>query len=309
MPFSGVLVFNYHRVADSINLEFDRGLWSTDAQTFRDQVRFCKSHLEMITPDVLPQVTASGRGRYGMITFDDGYRDNFDIAFPILKAEGVPATFFVTTGFVDSPKIPWWDEIAWMVRMSRRECVRLPGWLPSPVLFDEPDREQLVRTLLRKYRSLPPESYERYLDAVAEATKSGRCSGSMGNNLWMTWEMLREMRAAGMVIGGHSVTHPVLATGTYAGQRNEIIGCASRLAEELSEPMRHFSYPVGGPEEFDSITRDCLREANVEYAFSYYGGLNCFNRWDNYNIRRVAIEREITADWFKAIVSMPKLLA
>ena len=90
--WSGVLVLNYHRIGNGNESPFDRGLWSTDAEAFSDQVRFCKSQLDVITPDDIPRVVARGRGRYALITFDDGYRDNYEIAFPILKAEGVAAT-------------------------------------------------------------------------------------------------------------------------------------------------------------------------------------------------------------------------
>ena len=185
LRWSGVLVLNYHRVGNGDESPFDRGLWSADAEAFAEQIQFCKSQLDVITPDDIPRVLAHGRGRYALITFDDGYRDNYETAFPILKAEGVPATFFVATGFVDVPRVPWWDEIAWMVRTSPQDRVVLSGWVPAPVSFDEPDREGAVRTLLRAYKAMPAESNDRYLDAVAEATRSGRCGTDVGLGLWM----------------------------------------------------------------------------------------------------------------------------
>jgi peptidoglycan/xylan/chitin deacetylase (PgdA/CDA1 family) len=309
VPWSGVLVLNYHRVGKVLETPFDRGLWSADAESFTEQIRFCKSQLDVISPDDLSQVVAQKRGRYALITFDDGYRDNYEIAFPILKAEGVPATFFVVTGFVDVPRVPWWDEIAWMVRTSRQERVGLNGWIPAPVLFDEPDRERAVRTLLRIYKEMPAESNERYLDVLAEATRSGRCGTEVGKGFWMNWNMLREMRAAGMTVAGHTVTHPILARAPSQRQREEILGCGTRLVEETGEPMRYFSYPVGGPNSFNSVTQDCLREAGVRYAFSYYGGFRRFANWDNYDVRRVAVETNLTAGWFQSIITLPQLFA
>jgi peptidoglycan/xylan/chitin deacetylase (PgdA/CDA1 family) len=308
--WSGVLVLNYHRVGNGKQSPFDRRLWSADAEAFTDQIRFCRSQLEVITPDDLPKVLAHGSGRYALITFDDGYRDNYEIAFPILKAEGVPATFFITTGFVDAPKLPWWDEIAWMVRTSRQDRVELSRWIPAPISFDEPEREEAVRTLLRVYKAMPAESTGDYLDAVAEATRSGRCEEpEVGRSLWMDWEMLREMRAAGMTVAGHTVTHPVLARTSIKRQREEILGCGARLAKELGEPMKYFSYPIGKPGSFDSVTQDCLREAGVRFAFSYYGGFRRFGEWNNYDVPRVAVETCLTAEWFRSIVAVPQLFA
>lgn len=309
LRWSGVLVLNYHRVGDGSRSVFDRGLWSSAVDAFADQVRFCKTNYDVIGPGDLPEVLARGRGRYILITFDDGYRDNYDVAFPIVNAESVPATFFVATGFIDSRRLPWWDEIAWMVRTSRRDAAALPRWLPATVRFDDPDREVAVRTLLQAYKAMPAETTVAYLNDIADATGSGRYDLQAGGDWWMTWDMLREMKAAGMTIGGHTVNHPVLARASLETQRSEILACSQRLAAELGEPMRYFSYPVGGAGAFDAGTRKCLKEVGVQYAFSYYSGYRRFENWDDYDIRRVPVESYLPPDWFRSIVVLPQLFA
>ncbi len=305
--WSGVLTLNYHRIGDALDSNFDRGLWSASADAFSEQIRFCKAQLEIIDPADLPRVLAAKRGRYGMITFDDGYRDNHATALPILKREGVTATFFVATGFIDAPRLPWWDEIAWMVRTSRQDGLELPSWFDAPIRFDEPHREGAVRRLLRKYKEMPADATAGYLDALSAAAGTGRCGVGAGERLWMTWDMLREMKAAGMTIGGHTVTHPVLSRMSAQDQRHEVLECGRRLACELGEPMRYFSYPVGNANAFDQTTRECLREAGVSYAFSYYGGYRRFDAWDDYDVPRVAIETELDTDWFRSLVTLPQL--
>ena len=309
LPWSGVLALNYHRVGDGSSSVFDRGLWSSAVDAFADQVRFCKLHFDVISPRDLPVVLARRRGRYILITFDDGYRDNYEMAFPILRSERAPATFFVATGFIDAPRVPWWDEIAWMVRTSAREAVELPSFLTAPVGFDGPDRESAVRTLLRAYKAMPAQATDAYLDAIANATGSGRYDPRAGGQLWMTWDMLREMQASGMTIGGHTVNHPILARASREVQRREIEACGDRLATELGRPMRYFSYPVGGSEAFNSVTRECLREAGVQYAFSYYAGYRQFGEWDDYDIRRVPVESYLSRNAFRSIVELPQLFA
>lgn len=307
--WSGVIVLNYHRVGDGANSHFDRDIWSADARGFAEQVRFCKSHMDIIQPADLPQAITCSRGRYCLITFDDGYRDNYETAFPILRAERVPATFFVTVGFIDAPKMAWWDEIAWMVRASRHGSIDLRPWIEAPVPLDKPSCEHAVRTFLRAYKTLPSDSTQAYLDALAKESGSGRCSPTTAQELWMSWDMLREMCAGGMTVGGHTVNHPILARAGRAQQREEILGCKRRLAEELGVEMKYFSYPVGGLSTFDSVTRECLREAGVDYAFSYYGGFRRFRHWDNYDVRRVPVETYIGTDWFRCILSLPTLFA
>lgn len=311
LPWSGVFVLNYHRIGDGHASLFDQGLWSADADAFAEQIRFLKSELDIISPADLPSVLGKRRGRYGMLTFDDGYRDNHDIAFPILKSERVPATFFVATGFIDNPVVPWWDEIAWMVRSSTCDSIAIPEWLNgSPTLaFDSPDRELGVRTLLRAYKAMPGDRTNAFLEAIARATGSGRCDVDSGRRMWMSWDMLRSMQTAGMTIGGHTVNHPILARASADAQRAEIFGCGERLANELGYPMRYFSYPVGGLNAFDEVTRSILHEAGVLYAFSYYGGFRRFDAWDDYDLRRVAVEPYVTPEWFRSIVSVPTLFA
>lgn len=307
--WSGVLVLNYHRIGDPNGSIFDRGLWSSDSDAFSQQVRFSKAHFDVIAPGDLPHVLARRRGRYLLVTFDDGYRDNYDVAFPILRSERVPATFFVATGFIDSPRVPWWDEIAWMVRSSERREVAMPDWFPAPIQFDAPDREGAIRTLLRTYKALSVDVTNAYLNDIATATGVERYDQHEAVNWWMTWDMLREMQAGGMSIGGHTVNHPVLARAPREIQRNEIKGCSRRLATELGEPMRYFSYPVGGAGAFNATTRDCLKEAGVQYAFSYYAGYRRFTDWDDYDIRRIPVESYLTRDWFRSILTMPQVFA
>ena len=195
-----------------------------------------KAHFDVAALDDLPDILARRAGRCVLITFDDGYRDNYTAAFPILRRHRVSATFFVTTGFIDEPRLPWWDEIAWAVRTSRHTSVELPGWLPSPAVFDEPDREGAVRTLLRAYKAMPTASTGDYLRAIREATGTAQCDPRTADDLWMTWDMLREMRAAGMAIGGHTVNHPILSRMPRENQREEIAGCAG--ASRTSCPSR-----------------------------------------------------------------------
>jgi peptidoglycan/xylan/chitin deacetylase (PgdA/CDA1 family) len=175
------------------------------------------------------------------------------------------------------------------------------------VQFDEPDRETAVRACLRAFKSMPAADHAEYLEYLAGVTGSRRCPAGPEVGLWMTWEMLREMRSAGMTIGGHTATHPVLARLPQPAQRDEIVACARRITAEIGEPMRCFSYPVGGLDAFDAGTRVCLREAGVQYAFSYYGGYRTFGDWDNLDVRRIAIERESGAGTVRAIATLPWL--
>jgi peptidoglycan/xylan/chitin deacetylase (PgdA/CDA1 family) len=304
---SGIICLNYHRIGNPNKAEHDRGLFSATADDFDAQVGYVKSHFDIVSPDDL-DICRRKSGRYALITFDDGYLDNYDVAFPILRRHGAVATFFISTGFLDCPRLPWWDEVAWMVRQSARTAIDLRPWLDRPVVFDEPDRENAVRALLRRYKALPSDVTDQYLCAIGNATGTRRRTPEDNvDGVWMTWDMVREMRAAGMSVGGHTVSHPVLSRMPRERQLQEIEGCGRRIVEELGESMAYFSYPVGGPQAFNDDTRSCLRQAGVRYAFSYHGGVTQFDQWDCYDVRRSAVECDMSFDLFRARLALPQV--
>jgi peptidoglycan/xylan/chitin deacetylase (PgdA/CDA1 family) len=305
LRWTGVVGLNYHRIGDGERSSFDPGLCSATPEQFDRQLRWLKANFDVVSPRDIPYVLRIRRGRHVIVTFDDGYEDNYTVAFPLLRAHLLPATFFVATGFIDHPRLPWWDEIAWMVRNATTSSIALPSFLPAPIPFDEPGRERVTRAVHRACFALPADRTSGFLDAVAEATGSGRYDASAAPRMWMTWDMIRDMRAAGMTIGGHTVHHPVLARLPRDRQAEEISGCGRRLEEELGAPMRAFAYPYGQPDCFDDDTRACLEEAGVRLAFSYYGGFRRLDEWDDYDCRRLAVEQHTSFDQFRAAVMAP----
>jgi peptidoglycan/xylan/chitin deacetylase (PgdA/CDA1 family) len=121
--------------------------------------------------------------------------------------------------------------------------------------------------------------------------------------------MAREMLAAGMSIGGHTVSHPVLSRLSAERQREEIAGCAKRLAEELGVQMKWFAYPVGSRDAFTPLTQAILRENEVELAFSFYGGFARRSRFAPLDVPRIHIAPGYTPELLEGIILLPRLLA
>jgi peptidoglycan/xylan/chitin deacetylase (PgdA/CDA1 family) len=305
----GVLVLNHHRIGDGERSPFDRSLWSSTADAFDEQLRFLAREADVILPAELEDALRSRRGRNVILTFDDGYRDNHEVAYPILRSHGVRACFFIATGFLDSPRAAWWDEIAWMVRRSERPQVERGPWLAAPLALDGGEREQAVGVLTERYKHLPSEDADRFLDFLAEATGSGRCEPAEAAPEWMTWDMVRDLSEAGMEIGGHTVTHPVLSRASAERQRDEIAGCRARVEHEVRRPMRSFSYPNGTIWSFDDRTRASLEAEGVRLAFSFYGGHARPGRFDRYDVPRSAVFADWTTRDFVAAVAVPQLFA
>jgi peptidoglycan/xylan/chitin deacetylase (PgdA/CDA1 family) len=290
----GALILNYHRVGDASASQTDRSLWSASAEQFDAQLAELVRHADVIDPAALEEVVRTGSGRHVLLTFDDGYRDNYDVAFPLLRAHGLRATFFVTTGFLDDPRLPWWDEIAWMVRH---------GDTPTA------NHAEVIAELVAAYKRLPASMTKRYLDEIAARRGAPRPSREAAAREWMTWDMVRELRRAGMAVGGHTVDHPVLASLPAIRQEQQVATCARRLQAELDEPMRLFAYPVGSRTAFTADTMRILRRHGVRMAFSFYGGYQHAGEWNPLDIPRAHVGPSCDVEMLRAMLNFPQLFA
>ncbi len=269
--WSGVLTLCFHRIGSRGDTAWERTLWDTTLEDLDRRLRFLRRHTEVISPEEMLGIEAAPRGPHVLLTFDDGYREWATEVLPLLRSHGVRAAFFLATGFVDEPRAPWWYELPWMARESGADSLPAGDWLAETLDLDA-DRDAAGVALLDAYKALPGDRTEGFLDWVAEASGSGRCDPRSVREDWLTWDMVRELRDAGMEIGGHTVDHPVLARLSDDAQRDQISGCAHRIEAELDRPMRMFSYPVGLPDSYGDTAKAALREEGVQLAFGYHGG-------------------------------------
>jgi len=307
--WNGLVVFNYHRLGNPADSPFDRALFSAGQEEFEQQVRFLKKNYDVLHVADLDQAL-SRRGRSVMLTFDDGYRDNYELAFPVLKQCQIPATFFITSGFIDETPVAWWDEIAWMVRHSP-ENGSLPEtklW-PAFSLASVLDRDVAIPALLRRYKQLSSDQTTLFLEELAVATASGRCPRQLASDLWMNWDMIREMDQAGMDVGGHTMSHPVLANISVETQNVEITGSKSRIEEEIGHAITAFSYPVGHAQSFTANTKQILQAAGYRWAFSFSGGFQSTGTADDFDLPRIAVSPHVSQALFQSTARLPWLFA
>ncbi len=305
----GVLVLNYHRIGSPDANGFDHEIWSATADEFDSQMALLARDFEVVGPDDLlarPRVL----GRRILLTFDDGYRDNHDVALPILRSHGLTATFFVVPGFIDTPRVPWWDEVAWIVNHSGHASIDLPEHgLERLAMASEANRRASAAALLGVYKGLPGSQTEPFLDLIADRAETGRVPSDLARGLWLSWEQVRELKAAGMMLGGHSLTHPVLARLPREDQAKEIDGCAERLRAETGDAMTWFSYPVGLDGSYDRSTRDLLASAGVKLAFAFAGGYVRGSVDDPLAVPRTGVSLDVGRERFAAMVTLPRVFA
>jgi len=186
------------------------------------------------------------------LNFDDGYASNYELAWPVLKEFGLPATIFLTTGFVDEGRPLWFHEADLAMTCQGASTRRL------------------VRAL-RRLKTLPEEQMRAEVAGlVSEAGGLGELPEVLRP---LTWQQAREMRAGGLVeFGGHTHTHPILSRCTVERQREEIVKCRDRMEAELGRRPRLFGIPNGYPADFDKTTLAELAAAGFEHAFTMMPG-------------------------------------
>src|SRR5262249_26927912 len=112
-----LLILTYHRIAEPGADPFYDPVISATPDSLRTQVQWLHNHVRLLSlPELITHVESSAplREPAALLTFDDGYRDNFELALPILRVRNLPAVFFIPTAFIESPRLPWWDHVAYV---------------------------------------------------------------------------------------------------------------------------------------------------------------------------------------------------
>lgn len=180
------------------------------------------------------------------LTFDDGYRDNVEHAWPVLAKHGAPWALFVTPGFADRTARLWWLELEEAIRALPRLELALPAGRFAARAETDPEKSQAFDKLYWRLRKEPEAIL---LSAISDLTqKAGIDPVALVERDCLPWEMLRALSGApGVTIGAHTLTHPMLAKHDAETARREIVESKARLEAELDLPIRHFAYPVGDP--------------------------------------------------------------
>ena len=282
-----LLVLNYHRIGDARRAAHDAGVYSCTAAEFDRQLGHLKRRFTIVSLEralaVLAGEAPPSRPSI-LLTFDDGYRDNYETAFPLLRAHGATAAFFLTTGFVGASAAPWWDAVAAIVKGSPRTRVTLD--YPAAAEFDLPagDRGAAVEAVQDHFKAGADHDPERFLSALEAACGCKR--PEPGRRLFLSWDEAREMRDGGMSFGSHTRTHPILAKLSYARQLEELRQSRSVLEAELQRPAACLAYPDGQPGTYSADTQKAAAEAGYLAAFSYIPGANLPGKSYPFDLRR-----------------------
>jgi peptidoglycan/xylan/chitin deacetylase (PgdA/CDA1 family) len=204
------------------------------------------------------------------VTFDDGYMDNYEHAFPILKRKGIPAAVFVVTDLIGHPYWQAHDRLYHLVDKAfaswsdpRRELTALLNGLGLPASHLLRTRDVTSSPLMTLSALLPDLSMAN-VRRVMEALERSVGNGFYDVPLSLTWPMVEEMHRAGMIIGSHTRNHVSLPAESIATVLEELEGSRRAIEEHIGEPVVHFAYPGG-----QFTPRDVAALDRAGYRFAY----------------------------------------
>lgn len=201
------------------------------------------------------------------ITFDDGYADNHDHALPVLQKHGLTATFFIASGFLDGGRM-WNDSVIESIRSTPVDSLDLRDTVAQSLgvlqLATMTDRRISVERVLAAIKYLPQVDRDAWVTSVAR-----KAGVHLPDDLMMSGDQVRAMHLAGMEIGAHTVTHPILRGLSQAQVRAEVAGSKVALEELIDSEIDLFAYPNGRPGvDYDAATVDAVREIGFKVAVS-----------------------------------------
>lgn len=267
-PRLSILIFHrVHRNTDNIFLR------EPDAARFDHLMRFVAPTYRVMTLGKALTCLAQDNlpPRALVITFDDGYADNADVALPILQRYGLTASFFVSTGFLDGGRM-WNDSVIECLRACRHDKIDLePFGLGVLPLATAKDRRQAIEQLLLNIKYLKLSERENAVVRLQQLCNVP----NLPTNLMMRAEQVKTLQCAGMEVGAHTINHPILTTLTLAQAEDEIVQGRNQLQSIIDAPVDVFAYPNGKPGlDYDQTHLSLLKANGFRGAVSTATGVS-----------------------------------
>lgn len=297
----GLLVVTHHRIGDPSASPYYEPVFSASPEAFREQICYLRDHFRIVTLDEV-ETSTSLKEPSILIAFDDGYRDNFDTAFPLLEELGIPATFFIPTGFFESPHLPWWDHTAYVLNRTELNQVTLDWPTLMTIPLGSSSRADAIWSVISLYLEGKVNDEARFRAHLEERSGVIVDDQALGQELFMTWDQVRVLAGSGMSIGSHSHTHRALAKLSEAEQREELTRSKQVLERELGRQVSAIAYPFGWQGAYNEITERQARAAGYKLAFSARKGVNRPGCWDQFALRRLGVGFRDTPALFRAQV-------
>jgi peptidoglycan/xylan/chitin deacetylase (PgdA/CDA1 family) len=305
---NSLTVVNYHRIEDISRTGLDsfKPNISATPDAFDQQMAYLKRWLHVISIDELTDWLKGGRKlppHAALITFDDGYLDNYVHAYPVLRQHSLPALIFLTTGHIASDAPFYWDLAAYCFQHTKMNSVVFPNGQEQR-WSSEAERDTVSHAWIESLKALKQEEKREIVNRLPEQLGVIIPEGTF-RKLMLNWDLVREMYAGGIRFGGHTVNHPILTRIPLDAAREEVLSCKQRIEKETGAPVRSFAYPNGMQADWNREIEGAVRAAGYEAAFTLESGPATLKevRKDPLAIRRIFISHRHSIEHFAAMLT------
>jgi peptidoglycan/xylan/chitin deacetylase (PgdA/CDA1 family) len=275
----GVLVLCYHGVVSrdhSPNEFLYRN--TVSSRQFREQLEFLGRNFDPISVEEIIQHWEKGtalKARPVLVSFDDGYRNNLELAAPLLSHYGFPALFSITTAYIGRTEVLWPDEVNLRVLGWQSSTIPLPHHDDSQEAATVPPtqagRIRLAESIRAACKALPGESVYRYLDLL----RSEPCPTMQARDSeifdFLSWEEVRALEKAGFDIGSHTVTHRILSQISTEEVESELRESKRIIESETGKKCSCLVYPNGQKADVPPDIAELVGRAGYRLAFTLTG--------------------------------------
>lgn len=270
-PRRNFQILVYHRVSEQKDIYFP----PISVKVFEGQMRHLSRYFNVLRLEDAVSMMIKGElvENAMVVTFDDGYRDNFVNAFPILEFFGLPATIFLTAGVIGGGALLWHDRVFAAFRGASVSSLRDPAGSGRIYALGSPEEHlATLHEILRWLRAIPEARREEAIFALTNSL--GARSNEEEKDIMLRWEDIRYMSQRGVNFGAHTMTHPILSTLDEGRVMAEIFDSKAVIEEQVGMPVRTFAYPNGKRDDYNKTTIDFLKKSGFLCAVTTVFGTN-----------------------------------
>ncbi len=293
-----LVILTYHGVLPSTyGGDGDLSRNFIDERQFRRQMRYLSKRYRCLKLSEAIAALSSGRAlppHSSVVTFDDGFKNNLDYAYPILEEYRIPCAIFLTTGHIGNPSsLLWTEKVRLMLYHSKQDSFsfRRDGVSLTLPLGASQQREEASQTVLTAMKSISPCQREKMISDLE--TQLGEIDGAQGcpeRYAFLSWEEISKADSSLVEWGSHTINHQILSTLSNTELSNEIEFSKREIEERLRKSCLLFSYPNGSAADFGERDKEALKKAGYLCAVTQMAGLND-SETDLYALKRINIGR------------------
>jgi peptidoglycan/xylan/chitin deacetylase (PgdA/CDA1 family) len=295
----------YHRITDIVD---EQGV---NRDVFEQQMDYIRTNMNPVSLSEIAECLSLGKPippKAVAITFDDGYEDNYTNAYPVLKKYEIPATIFLTAGYIGTSKVFWWDKLNELINKTRKNNIELSVFFES---FKDVNRINSARSITlnteaerKNAKKLIADMFKTYKNE--EINKATNILQSQLNVLdetiktpqLLNWAQVKEMNVNGVEFGAHTMSHPILSQLSVEESENEVILSKRTIENEIGIDVKGFAIPYGLAAHFNNGTLKTIEQTGFRYCCSAESGfVTCAS--NAYSLKRISMSNSFSSSVYK----------